>query len=181
MTVHVPKPGQGPVAVPEIFIDNQRVEHVQQFKYLGQIIASDSKVKRQVSRMLALGYAAFNRIGKQGIWKDKSISRRTTLTLYHVIVRTLLLYCAETWPIGPADVNQLETAQMSCLRHICGDRSWGLDCTPYAELRRQCQVPSIGNLITYHRLLWLGKVCRMNQGNRPFPHVAPWHLVPGTT
>ncbi len=77
MTVHVPMPGQGPVAVPEIFIDNQRVEHVQQFKYLGHIIASDGKVKRELSRRLAVGYAAFNRLGKQGIWKDRSIRRRT--------------------------------------------------------------------------------------------------------
>jgi hypothetical protein len=78
MTVHVPMPRQGPVAVPEIFIDNQHVEHVQQFKYLGQILASDGKVKREVSRRLALGYAALNRLGKEGIWKDKSTSRRTT-------------------------------------------------------------------------------------------------------
>jgi len=167
MTVHVPMPGQGPVPVPEIFIDNQRVEHVQQFKYLGQIIASDGKVKREVSRRLALGYAAFNKLGKQGIWKDKLISRRTKLTLYQVIVRTVLLYCAETWPVGPADVNKLDTAQMSCLRRICGDRSWGADCTPYAELRRQCQMPSIENLITYHRLRWLGKVCRMSHDRLP--------------
>ncbi len=33
------------------------------------IIASDGKVKREVSRRLALGYAAFNKLGKQGIWK----------------------------------------------------------------------------------------------------------------
>jgi hypothetical protein len=37
MTVHVPMPGQGLVAVPEVFTDNQHVEHVQKLKYLGQI------------------------------------------------------------------------------------------------------------------------------------------------
>jgi hypothetical protein len=59
---------------------------------LGQIIASDGKVKREVSRRLALGYAAFNKLGKQGIWRDKLISRRTKLTPHQVIVRTVLLY-----------------------------------------------------------------------------------------
>jgi hypothetical protein len=101
-------------------------------KYLGQIPASDGKVKREVSRRLALGYAAFNRLGKQGIWKDKAVSRKTKLTLHQVIVQTVLLYCAETWPIGTADVNKLETAHMSCLHCICGGRSWEPDCTPYA-------------------------------------------------
>jgi hypothetical protein len=56
---------------------------------------------------------------------------------------------------------------MSRLCRICGDRSWGADCTPYAELRRQCQVSSIENVITYHRLRWLGKVCRMNHDRLP--------------
>jgi hypothetical protein len=51
---------------------------------------------------------------------------------------------------------------MSCLRRICGDRSWGPNSTPYAEIRKQCQMPSIQNLINYHRLQWLGKVCRMS-------------------
>jgi hypothetical protein len=42
MTVHVPMPGEGPVAVPEIFIDNQRVEHVQQLE-----LGADHCLRRQ--------------------------------------------------------------------------------------------------------------------------------------
>jgi hypothetical protein len=167
LTVYIPRPGEGPVAVPVIFIGTQRVEHVKQFKYLGQIIASDGTVKGEVSRRLGLAYAAFNRLAKQGIWKDKTVSRRTKLTIYKATVLTILLYCAETWSIGPEDVKKLETAQMSCLRRICGDRSWGPDSTPYAEIRRQCQMPSIGNLVSYHRLRWLGKVCRMTDDRLP--------------
>ncbi len=49
LTVYVPRPGEGPVAVPVIFIGTQRVEHVKQFKYLGQIIASDGTVKGEVT------------------------------------------------------------------------------------------------------------------------------------
>jgi hypothetical protein len=63
----------GLIAVPEIFIDNQRVEHVQLLRYLGQIFASDSKVKKEVSRRLALGYAAFNKLGIQGMWREKLV------------------------------------------------------------------------------------------------------------
>ena len=74
LTVYVPRPGEEPVAVPVIFIGTQQVEHVKQFKYLGQIIASDGTVKGEVTRRLGLAYAAFNRLGKQGIWKDKTIS-----------------------------------------------------------------------------------------------------------
>jgi hypothetical protein len=167
LTVYIPRQGEGPVAVPVICIGTQRIEHVKQFKYLGQIIASDWTVKGEVTRRLGLAYAAFNRLGKQGIWKDKKLSTRTKLTIYKATVLTILLYCAETWSIGPEDVRKLETAQMSCLRRICGDRSWGPDSTPCAEIRRHCEMPSIGTLISCHRLRWLGKVCRMTDDRLP--------------
>jgi hypothetical protein len=77
---------------------------------------------------------AFNRLGKQGIWTDKTHSRRTKLTIYKGTVLTILLHCAETWSIGPADVKKLGTAHMPCLRRICGDRSWGPDSTPLPPL-----------------------------------------------
>ncbi len=56
---------------------------------------------------------------------------------------------------------------MSCLRRICGNRSWGPDSTRYAEIRRQCQMPSIWSLISYHRLRWLGKACKMTDDRLP--------------
>jgi hypothetical protein len=56
---------------------------------------------------------------------------------------------------------------MAILRRICGDKSWGVEATPYEDIRRKCQVPSLQQLITYHRLRWLGKVCRMIQDRLP--------------
>ncbi len=167
LTVHVSMPGEGTVAVPVIFIGTQRIEHLDKFRYLGQVIASDGKIKGEVSRRLGLAHAAFTRVDKRGIWTDKAISRRTKLALYKVTIRTILLYCSEPWTTGTADLQRFETTQMSCLRHIYGDRSWGPESTPYAELRTRCQMPSIRNLVTYHRLRWLGKVCRMSDDRLP--------------
>jgi hypothetical protein len=52
MTVCIPRPGEGAVPLPVNFSGTQRVAHVKQFKYLGQIIASDATVKGEVSRKL---------------------------------------------------------------------------------------------------------------------------------
>jgi hypothetical protein len=140
---------------------------VNKFKYLGQIISSDGKLKGEISRRIGQAYAAFRSLERRGIWKDKTISRRTKITIYKVTVLTILLYCSETWSIGPDDVKKLETAQTMCLRRICGDRSWGRNSTPYAVIRKNCQTPTIQNLITYHRLRWLGKVSRMQEDRLP--------------
>lgn len=46
---------------------------------------------------------------------------------------------------------------------ICEDRFWGRDSTPCEAIRKKCQTPTQQNLITYHRLTWLGKICRMQE------------------
>jgi hypothetical protein len=74
--------------------------------YLGQIIDSHGTVKGELSRRLGLAHAAFNTLRRQGIWTDKTLSKRTKLTIYKATVLTILLYCAETWSMGPADVNK---------------------------------------------------------------------------
>jgi hypothetical protein len=112
LTVHVPMPGEGPVAVPVIFIGTQRGELVDKFKHLGQVIASDGKIKWEVSRRLGPAHAAFTRVDKRGIWTDKAISRRTKLALYKVTIRTILLYCSGRWTTGTADLQRLETTQI---------------------------------------------------------------------
>jgi hypothetical protein len=67
--VQVLKSGEGPVAVPVIFFGAQRVEGVDTFRYLGQKVGSDCKVKGEVSRKLGLAsaYAPSNRLGKLGV------------------------------------------------------------------------------------------------------------------
>jgi hypothetical protein len=57
---------------------------------------------------------------------------------------------------------------MAILRRTCGDKSWGVQSTPYEDICKRCQPPSIQQLITYHRLRWyLGKVCRMDHDRLP--------------
>ncbi len=129
MTVYVPRPWEEPPPKPVIYIGDQRIEHVNNFQYLGQVISSDVKTKGEISRRIGQAYAAFRSLERRGIWKDKTISRRTKLTIYKVTVLTIMLYCSETWSIWPKDVKKLETAQMMCLRRICGDRSWGRTST----------------------------------------------------
>jgi hypothetical protein len=121
----------------------------------------------EITRRIGLAYAAFRSINRKGIRQDNILSRRTTVTIYKVTILAILLNCSELWSIGPLDIKKLETTQMAILRHICGDKSWGVESTPYGDVRRKCQVPSIQQLITYHRLRWLEKVCRMYHDTVP--------------
>ena len=79
---------------------------------------------------------------------------------------------------------------MSCLRRICG---YSLSHRkPNIKIRESCNVASISSLLRYHRLRWLGTVCRMtpdrlpikvlfadieNRGQRGRPHLTWKALV----
>jgi hypothetical protein len=105
--VYFPRPGVELAAVPIIFIGTQRVSTLRACGAL-----THTGVKGEVSRRLGLAHAAFNTMGKQGIWTDKTPSRRTKFTIYKATVLTILLYCVKTWSVGPADLIMLETAQI---------------------------------------------------------------------
>jgi len=52
------------------------------------------------------------------IWRDKKLSLQIKLRLCDSIVKTILLYSAETWPMSQAKCKRLEAAHHRCLRHI---------------------------------------------------------------
>ncbi len=125
-----------------------------------------------------MGLGADPKIATQGFksppeicdWSFCSILFMLMVTAHDIQIKlwnwggnNILLYCSETRPIKHDDVSKLETAQMVRLRGICSDNSWGTDSTPCAVIRKKCQTTTIQNLITYHRLRWLGIVCRMQE------------------
>ena len=81
------------------------------------------------------------------------------LIFYKTLVRSILLYCVETWPVTEEQVKKLETMQMYCIRRICGYKLWGTESN--AEIRAKHDIPAIQNLVRYHRLRWFGHVVRM--------------------
>jgi hypothetical protein len=94
-------------------------------------------MKEKITRRIGLSYAAFRSIDKKGIWRDNILSRRTKVTIYKVTVLAILVYRAETWSIGPLDIRNLKTTQMAILPRICGVKSWGVESTPYEDIRRK--------------------------------------------
>ncbi|KER31961.1 hypothetical protein T265_12888, partial [Opisthorchis viverrini] len=83
--------------------------------------------------------------------------------VYNAAVRSILLYGSETCPLRAEDVKRLSVFDHRCLRSIAG--IWWEHRISNAEVRRMVfgrnNSPSIDELITLHRLRWLGHVLRM--------------------
>jgi hypothetical protein len=156
-----------PSSTPPLKLGNQCIQFVQQFKYLGQIISSNGLLKGEISQRVGKATYAFNQLLMRGIWTDKTIRRKTKLTIYKAIVRSILLYGVETWPISMEDVKRLETAQMGFVRRICGYPLWEPGPS-FQEVRARYELPSIKDMIRYHRLRWFGHVNRQDHAELPW-------------
>ena len=147
-------------------IGGQAIENVATFKYLGQHFSSQGSISSELSHRVGKAYAIFRALDKQGIWREKLMTKKTKLIFYKTLVRSVLLYCAETWPVTNEEVRKLEKVQMYCVRRICGYSAWGTESNQ--EIRVKHEIPSIENVIRYHRLRWLGHVARMATSSGPF-------------
>ena len=99
-----------------ITIGGQTLEEVNQFTYLGSVIAVDGGTEEDVKSRIGKARTSFNILNK--IWKSKTISLNTKLKIFNSNVKSILLYGSETWRTTKYITNKLQTFTNHCLRHI---------------------------------------------------------------
>ena len=80
----------------EIKIKGQRLEEVENFKYLGAIISNEGSKPEILSR-IAQTTAALSRL--KIIWKDKNISLASKVKLMRTLILSTFLYACEGWTL----------------------------------------------------------------------------------
>ncbi len=93
---------------------------------------------------------------------SREISLRTKGRVCQAVVRSILLYCCETWPVRVADERMLEVFDNDSIRRILRVRR--SDCVPSVELRRRLCLTSIPALLVQRRLRWFGHATRRPEG-----------------
>ena len=99
-----------------VVIDNNEVEDVDSFVYLGATLDKTGGTEADIKRRLALARAAFASLHR--IWKTTKYSRHTKLQIFNTSVIAVLLYSSEMWRTTVADDGKLDTFQRKCLRRI---------------------------------------------------------------
>ncbi len=87
---------------------------------------------------------------------------RTKGRVYQVVVRSILLYGCETWPVRVADERMLEVFDNDSIRRILRVRR--RDCVTSVELRRRLSHTGIPALLAQRRLRWFGHAARRPEG-----------------
>ena len=94
----------------EIKIKGQRLEEVENFKYLGAIISNEGSKPEILSR-IAQTTAALSR--PKIIWRDKNISLTSKVKLMWTLILSTFLYACESWTLT-SEIERIQALEMRC-------------------------------------------------------------------
>ena len=109
-------------AIPaQIKIDNEVLEQVFNFKYLGQTITPDARNEQEIKIRIAIAKSRFQQMHKLLTAQKTSFSLRYRLLECYVF--SVLFYGCETWTLTKVLTQKLEACEMWMLRRM-GRISW---------------------------------------------------------
>jgi hypothetical protein len=147
-----------------IRMNNQELEQVHSFKYLGSIMTDDAKCEADVKRRLGLAAAAATKLEK--ILKSQETSMATKLRLIRTLVFTIAAYGSETWTLTSCLEKRIEAFDMRLYRKIL--RISYMDRVSNAEVLNRMEIKADERLleqIKIRKLTYFGHVCRQ-EGER---------------
>ena len=97
----------------EIKVNEQKLETVTSYKYLGSVI-SDEGSKPDILTRTAHTTVASTRLKR--VWKDRSISLSSKIRLMRSLVTSIFLYACESWTLTATLQRRIQAMEMRCYR-----------------------------------------------------------------
>ena len=94
----------------EIKINGQRLEAMENFKYLGAINSNEGSKPDILSRIAQTAVALYRLI----IWRDKDISLASKVKLMRTIILSTFLYAFESWTLTAELERMIQALKMRC-------------------------------------------------------------------
>ena len=102
---------------PQIKIDEEELEVVTDFTYLGSNISVENSVQKDIS--VRINKARNSYCSLRNIYKSYVSSLKTKVRICNSKVISVLLYGCQSWGVSKNDMHKLDVFQTKCLRRIC--------------------------------------------------------------
>jgi len=148
----------------DIMVDENKLNSVPEFTYLGSTISNDGRIDVEIQRRMAKASASFGRL-RQRLWNNHHVSTRVKGKIYRAIVLSTLLYGAEAWTVYRRQEKKLHAFMMRHLRSIL--RITWKDKVTNKEILDRTGLPSMKDLLIKKNLRWTGHLTRMSSDRLP--------------
>ena len=96
--------------------NNEIIENVKEFVYLGTLITNNYDDTKKIRRRLCIARSAM--VSLTNIWKDKSITITTKKRLLHTLVFSIASYGSECWVLKNMDKKKIEAFELWWYRRL---------------------------------------------------------------
>jgi len=151
--------GKEPIRT-KIIIENEAIEQVSHFTYLGCDITFEyeNDIQHKLHKFQHI-------CGTLRKTLKKKTRKETQLKFYKVMATPVLLYGSETWTMGRQDLSRIQAAEMKHLRSIKGCRI--IDKIRNEDIRNELKTFSLCDKIQTYRSDWKDHIQRMPRTRFP--------------
>ena len=134
----------------EIKIKDQRLEEVENFKYLGTIISNEGSKPEILSRIAQTTAA---------LWRDKNISLASKVKLMRTLILSIFLCASESWILTAEIERRIQALEMRCYRRLLNISY--KDQVTNEEVRNRIQTAfDLLAMVKKRKLRWYGHISR---------------------
>ena len=101
-----------------VFLNGEALEQVEQFEYLGSVIAADGGIETDVKHKINEGSKVFGTL--KGIVGNRGLGMSVKKVLYEKVVVPTVMYGSELWGTKVYERQKLNVFEMKCLRSLVG-------------------------------------------------------------
>ena len=100
----------------EFKLDNENIEIVDHFNYLGAVFDRNGGCEREIKRRLGIGRTTMTNLNK--VMNDTDVSINTKVRLVNTLVFPTVTYGSETWTINKSDRKKIDAFELWCWRRL---------------------------------------------------------------
>ena len=101
-------------------IDNNSIETVEDFKYLGTTLTDQNSIQEEIKCRLKLGNACYHSV--QNLLSSRLLSKNIKIKIYRTIILPVILYGCENWSLKLRELRRLRVFENRVLWKVFGLR-----------------------------------------------------------
>ena len=140
-------------------LNGEALEEVDQFKYLGSVIAANGGVETDVRHRVNEGCKVLGAL--KGVMKNRGLGMTVKKVLYEKVVVLTVMYGSESWGMKVTERQKLNVFEMKCLRSMMVYPGWIGFRNEVVRARTGVR-RELAARVDMNVLRWFGHVERMN-------------------
>ena len=153
----------------DVIVDGKKIEEVDSYVYLGQMVTKDHDQIQEMKRRIGQGWSAFCKL--DNIMRDKNVPMRLKRKAFNECILPVMTYGCETWSLSNTQLEKLVTTQRKMERIMIGVTLKDRKSTEW--IRKQSGLTDIIRSIRESKHRWAGHVAR-RRDNRWTIRITEW-------